>query len=51
VVFSRLTGMDVVSANYAGTTVEYTKGSLMVDGHSVELIDVPVLIPSTHLCC
>jgi len=41
VVFSRLTGMDVVSANYAGTTVEYTKGSLMVDGHSVELIDVP----------
>lgn len=41
VVFSRLTGMDVISANYAGTTVEYMKGSLMVDGLSVELIDIP----------
>ncbi|MCX5901944.1 MAG: 50S ribosome-binding GTPase, partial [Proteobacteria bacterium] len=41
VVFSRLTGLDVISANYAGTTVAYTKGTLIVDGRMVELIDVP----------
>ncbi|MDI6739468.1 MAG: fused ferrous iron transport protein A/B [Candidatus Edwardsbacteria bacterium] len=41
VVFSRLTGLQVISANYAGTTVEYTKGNLFADGRRVELVDVP----------
>jgi ferrous iron transport protein B len=41
VVFSRLTGSQVISANYAGTTVEYTKGNLFVQGQRVEMIDVP----------
>jgi ferrous iron transport protein B len=41
VVFSRLTGLQVISANYAGTTVEYTKGSLFAGGRRVELVDVP----------
>lgn len=41
VVFSRLTGLDVVSANYAGTTVEYTTGTLFAGGRRVELVDVP----------
>lgn len=49
VVFSRLTGVHVVASNYPGTTVEYTKGSLKVDGKKAEIIDVPgtySLIPS-----
>ncbi|MDI6799931.1 MAG: ferrous iron transporter B [Actinomycetota bacterium] len=41
VVFSRLTGVHVVAANYPGTTVEYTKGSLRLKDTEVELIDVP----------
>ncbi|MCU0607274.1 MAG: fused ferrous iron transport protein A/B [Candidatus Edwardsbacteria bacterium] len=41
VVFSRLTGMDVVSANYAGTTVEFATGTLFAAGRRVELVDVP----------
>jgi len=41
VVFNRLTGADVIASNYAGTTVEFTKGSMKLDGRRVELIDVP----------
>lgn len=41
VVFSRLTGLGVVTANYAGTTVEYTKGTLKAGGRVAELVDVP----------
>ncbi len=41
VVFSRLTGLEVISANYAGTTVEYTKGNLFAGDQRVELTDVP----------
>lgn len=41
VVFNRLTGANVIVSNYAGTTVEFTKGIMMVAGRSVELIDVP----------
>jgi len=40
-VFNRLTGADVIVSNYPGTTVEYTKGSMTVNGKRVELIDVP----------
>ena len=41
VVFSRLTGIHVVSSNYPGTTVEYTKGFMNVGGERTEIVDVP----------
>lgn len=41
VVFSRLTGSNVVSSNYPGTTVDFTKGKMMLDGERCEVIDVP----------
>jgi len=41
VVFSKLTGTSVVSSNYAGTTVEYTKGHMKWNDEIVEIIDVP----------
>jgi ferrous iron transport protein B len=41
VVFSRLTGTHVTASNYAGTTVELTRGRLRIDGRPAELIDVP----------
>jgi len=40
-VFNRLTGANVIVSNYAGTTVEFTKGSMRIAGQDVELIDVP----------
>ncbi len=39
--FNRLTGADVISSNYPGTTVEYTKGTITIDGERVEVVDVP----------
>ncbi|MFO7896490.1 MAG: ferrous iron transporter B [Candidatus Cloacimonadales bacterium] len=41
VVFSRLTGVHVVASNYSGTTVEYTKGNIFLEGEKAEVIDVP----------
>ncbi|MCX7957150.1 MAG: ferrous iron transporter B [Endomicrobia bacterium] len=41
VIFSHLTGIDVISSNYPGTTVEYTKGYLKVQKDIYEVIDVP----------
>jgi len=41
VVFSKLTGTSVVSSNYAGTTVEFTKGHMKWGDEIVEIIDVP----------
>jgi len=41
VVFNRFTGADVIVSNYAGTTVEFTKGSMRIEGQHAELIDVP----------
>ena len=40
-VFNRLTGANVIVSNYAGTTVEFTKGIMRLAGQQVELIDVP----------
>ena len=40
-IFSRLTGAHVIVSNYAGTTVEFVKGSMRIAGHDVELVDVP----------
>ncbi len=41
VVFNRLTGSNVTESNYPGTTVDYTKGYLRLEGEEVEVIDVP----------
>lgn len=41
VVFSRLTGVNVIASNYPGTTVEFTQGIMHVDHEDVEVIDVP----------
>ncbi|UCD83749.1 MAG: ferrous iron transporter B [Deltaproteobacteria bacterium] len=41
VVFSRLTGVNVIASNYPGTTVEYTQGFLKVGDDITEVIDVP----------
>ena len=41
VVFSRLTGVNVMSSNYPGTTVDFTKGNTRIGGEKFELIDVP----------
>ncbi|MBN2058623.1 MAG: ferrous iron transporter B [Candidatus Saganbacteria bacterium] len=41
VFFSRLTGVHVISSNYPGTTVEFTKGYMLVGDEKSEIIDVP----------
>ena len=41
VVFSRLTGVEVIASNYPGTTVEFTKGYLNLEGKKIEVIDLP----------
>lgn len=41
VVFTRLTGVNVITSNYPGTTVEFRKGYMRLDDKRVEVIDVP----------
>lgn len=41
VIFSRLTGVQVVASNYPGTTVEYSKGYMRLGEEKVEIIDAP----------
>ena len=41
VVFSRLTGAKVISSNYPGTTIDFSKGKMILDGKQVEIIDAP----------
>ncbi|MCK5112431.1 MAG: ferrous iron transporter B [Thermoplasmatales archaeon] len=41
VVFSRLTGANVIASNYPGTTVDFSKGNMRIDGKRVEIIDAP----------
>ncbi|MCS7228160.1 MAG: 50S ribosome-binding GTPase, partial [Endomicrobia bacterium] len=41
VLFSRLTGVNVIISNYPGTTVEFTKGYLKFENQVYEVIDVP----------
>lgn len=41
VVFSRLTGVGAVSANFPGTTVEFIKGTTILGNKKIRLIDVP----------
>lgn len=40
-VFNRLTGMDVISSNYPGTTIDIARGFLNREGERYELIDLP----------
>jgi len=40
-VFSRLTGVQVMTSNYPGTTVEFTRGYMLLGQDKVEVIDVP----------
>ncbi len=39
--FSRLTGTQVITSNYPGTTVDFSRGTIHVDGAAVELVDAP----------
>jgi ferrous iron transport protein B len=41
VIFSRLTGIEVISANYPGTTVEYTEGRMKLGTQMATLVDAP----------
>ncbi|MBU5485817.1 ferrous iron transporter B [Clostridium sp. MSJ-11] len=41
VIFSKLTGMEVITANYTGTTVSFTHGKIKSDKNKAVLIDVP----------
>ncbi|MDI6732211.1 MAG: ferrous iron transporter B [Candidatus Margulisbacteria bacterium] len=41
VFFSRLTDIHVLSSNFPGTTVEFTRGHMLINGEKVEVIDVP----------
>ena len=41
VVFARLTGANVISSNYPGTTADFSKGKMRLEGTSVEIIDAP----------
>ncbi len=41
VLFSRLTGINVVASNYPGTTVELRRGTLKFGSLAAEIIDVP----------
>ncbi|MCX7994792.1 MAG: fused ferrous iron transport protein A/B [candidate division WOR-3 bacterium] len=41
VIFSRLTGVDVIASNYPGTTVDYCRGCTGHGDKRIEVIDVP----------
>ncbi len=41
VVFSRLTGAEVITSNYPGTTVDFSRGKARLQGSQVEVIDAP----------
>jgi len=41
VIFSTLTGSRVMISNYAGTTVEYTRGELTIGEETFEVLDAP----------
>ncbi len=41
VIFSRLTGIGVISANYPGTTVGYTEGNMKLGNQTATLVDAP----------
>jgi len=49
VVFSRLTGANVIASNYPGTTMTLTRGKMYLGSEQVQVIDAPgtySLVPS-----
>ncbi|MCD4687718.1 MAG: ferrous iron transporter B [Desulfuromonadaceae bacterium] len=51
VVFSRLTGAKVIISNYPGTTVDFSRGKMRLEGQVVHIIDAPgvySLVPSSR---
>ncbi|HMB00459.1 MAG TPA: ferrous iron transporter B, partial [Spirochaetota bacterium] len=50
VVFNRLTGAEVMTSNYAGTTVEYTKGHVKYGDEIVDIIDIPGIYSLESSC-
>jgi ferrous iron transport protein B len=41
VIFSRLTGVEVIASNYPGTTVEFTAGAMGSGDNRMQVVDVP----------
>ncbi len=41
VLFSRITGLSAIASNYAGTTVSYTSGSMVIGDENLLLVDAP----------
>ena len=41
VIFSRLTGVHVITSNYPGTTVNYTHGHMKLGDQQINVVDVP----------
>jgi len=41
VVFSRLTGANVIASNYPGTTVDFAEGRMKLKGETVRIVDAP----------
>jgi len=41
VIFSRLTGVHVISSNYPGTTIGFTKGAMKLGNEQADVVDVP----------
>jgi ferrous iron transport protein B len=48
VVFNRLTGVGAISSNYSGTTVDYLKAEMLVNGKKVTFIDLPGIYSLTN---
>ncbi len=48
VVFNRLTGVGAISSNYSGTTVDYLKAEMLVNGKNVTFIDLPGIYSLTN---
>lgn len=41
VVFSRLTGASVITSNYPGTTVDFSRGRICLGREGYEILDAP----------
>jgi ferrous iron transport protein B len=49
-IFNAVAGYHSLTSNFAGTTVEYTRGQARVDGTVIEIIDLPGLYSLTPTC-
>lgn len=50
VIFSRLTGVRVITSNYPGTTVGYTRGYMKLGDQQAEVVDVPGIYTLEPTC-